>query len=138
MSGLVQPQTLKSSMKAWYGQFAVKNLTGFKHNSVVYKTEKSQKQTIFTKLGAALAQKMLSLMLNLNAEAVEELKKVDAYDFDIFRLRRLTDGNELVTVLPMVLVRHGLVSSCNLDFTKLINFVRKLAAGYKSTITYHN
>ena len=81
---------------------------------------------------------MLGLMLNLNAEAVEELKKVDAYDFDIFRLRRLTDGNELVTVLPMVLVRHGLVSSCNLDFTKLINFVRKLAAGYKSTITYHN
>ena len=39
VSGLVQQQSLKSSMKAWYGQFAVKNLTGFKHNSVVYKTE---------------------------------------------------------------------------------------------------
>ena len=80
---------------------------------------------------------MVALMLDLKPQAVEELRKVDSYDFDIFKLREFTDHNELVTILPTLLVRHGLVSACNLDFGNLMSFVRKIASGYKQ-VTYHN
>ena len=80
---------------------------------------------------------MLTRMFDLSAEAQEELKKVDDYTFDIFKLRKFTDNNELTIILPWVLAKHGLIGSCNVDFTSLMSFVRKLAAGYK-TITYHN
>lgn len=53
--------------------------------------------------------------------------KVDTYDFNIFKLRETTNGNELVTILPFVLAKHGLIASCRLEFTKLIHFVRVLA-----------
>ncbi len=76
-------------------------------------------------------------MLNLNQQAIDELKKVDKYDFDIFTLRETTNDNELVTLLPFILARHGLFASCNLHFGNLMSFVRALASGYKS-ITYHN
>ena len=81
--------------------------------------------------------KMLIRMFNLSTEAQEELKKVDNYSFDIFKLRKYTDNNELIVILPWVLAKHGLIGSCNVDFTSLMCFVRKLCAGYK-TITYHN
>ena len=65
------------------------------------------------------------------------MKKVDDYTFDIFKLRKFTDNNELTIILPWVLAKHGLIGSCNVDFTSLMCFVRKLAGGYK-TISYHN
>ena len=55
-------------------------------------------------------------MFELSKEAQEELKRVDKYDFDIFALRELTNGNELITLLPYVLARHGLFATCNLNF----------------------
>ena len=84
-----------------------------------------------------MAKIMLTRMFDLSAEAQEELNKVDDYTFDIFKLRKFTDNNELTIILPWVLAKHGLIGSCNVDFTSLMSFVRKLAGGYK-TITYHN
>ena len=77
------------------------------------------------------------MMFELKPAAIEELKKVDQYEFDIFNLRQLTNDNELVTLLPYILAKHGLFASCNLHFGNLMNFVRALARGYKG-ITYHN
>ena len=63
-----------------------------------------------------MAKMLVSRMLNLKTEALDELQKVDAYSFDVFKLREHTDGNELTTLLPYVLAKHGLIGSCNLDF----------------------
>ena len=80
---------------------------------------------------------MIVRYLGLKPEAKVELEKVDTYDFNIFNLRAHTDGNELTTILPFTLARHGLIGSCHLDFNALMNFLRKLQDGYKA-ITYHN
>lgn len=63
--------------------------------------------------------------------------KIDHYDFDIFKLRKHTDGNELATVVPFILARHSLIGPCKIDFTRMMNFIRAIAAGYKR-VTYHN
>ena len=65
------------------------------------------------------------------------MKKVDCYDFDIFKLRELTDGRELVTVVPFILARHALIGPCKIDFDRMMHFLRTIASGYK-LITYHN
>ena len=90
-----------------------------------------------TKLGAKLAQTMVIRLLDLKPEASVELEKVDSYDFNIFNLRAHTDGNELSTILPYTLAKHGLIGPCHLDFNSLMNFLRALQNGYKA-ITYHN
>ena len=80
---------------------------------------------------------LISKFLELSPEASLELKKVDSYDFSIFRLREVTNGHELETILPFILTRHNLIAHNKLEFNFLINFVRELAMGYKR-ITYHN
>jgi len=79
----------------------------------------------------------ISKYLDLSPDANEELKKIDRYDFSIFRLREVTNGHELETILPFILAKHNLVAPNKLEFNHLINFVRELAMGYKR-ITYHN
>ena len=39
--------------------------------------------------------------------------------------------------MPYLLAKHGLVATNDVDFNKMLCFIRNLAAGYKS-ITYHN
>ena len=75
--------------------------------------------------------------MDLSPEANEELSKIDSYEFDIFKLRRATNGHELETVLPYILAHHNLIAHNKLEFSNLINFVRALAMGYQR-ITYHN
>ena len=62
-----------------------------------------------TQLGCALARGFVIKYLNLSPGALEELTRVDKYDFNIFKLRELTDGNELATMLPYTLAKHGLM-----------------------------
>ena len=76
-------------------------------------------------------------VLKLSPDALEELKKVDSYEFDVFKLRELTEGNELFSLLPFTLAKHGLIATTGLHFCNLLNFLRRLQAGYKN-ITYHN
>ena len=92
---------------------------------------------IYTKLGSSLARMFVIRYLNLSAEALEELSQIDSYDFNIFKLRELTNGKELETILPYVLAKTGLIGATKLEFNNLMSFIREIAAGYKS-ITYHN
>ena len=80
---------------------------------------------------------IISKFLKLSPDSTQELKKVDSYNFNIFRLRETTGGHELETVLPFILVRHNLIAHNKLELNFLLNFVRALAIGYKR-ITYHN
>ena len=128
---------MKNNMRAWYKQFAVNQKGGFRHNQKTFQEEDSLKGKAITKLGSSVATKLISMMLDLKPETMEELKKVDHYHFDIFTLRQLTNDNELVTLLPYILAKHGLFASCALHVQSLMNFVRALAKGYKN-VTYHN
>ena len=92
---------------------------------------------MMTKLVMHLARFLIIRYLNLSPEAVAELDKIDRFDFDIFKLRKLTSGNELSTLLPYILSNKGLFRLCNLEFINLNNFVRALQGVYKK-ITYHN
>ena len=42
-----------------------------------------------------LARFLIIKYLELSPDAVKELEKIDGYDFDIFKLRTMTDGREL-------------------------------------------
>lgn len=87
--------------------------------------------------GRGLTQKVVLSLLNLNQKATDEVVKCDTSDFDIFKLREYTDGNELVSLLPFVLARRNVLGKTELDINKLIRFAFKIQTGYKN-ITYHN
>ena len=40
------------------------------------------------------------------------IEKSHKYDFDIFKLREYTNRHELLTILPYVLAKHGLIGAC--------------------------
>lgn len=125
-------------MMMWYKQYAVQsNGNGFKHNSLLFNNETDNAKRIVTKLGQSLAVTLVSRYFELGPQAVEELKKVNTYSFNIFNLRKFTDGNELLILLPYVLAKHGLFAHCKLEFSCMINFCKALVRGYKQ-ITYHN
>lgn len=128
---------MKTSMKAWYQQFAERRMIGFKHANSLNNLDFYEETHPVTQMGLRLAQLFVKKLFNLNSMALAELAKVDSYDFDVFNLRKSTDGNELATLVPFILAKHGLVRTNDVDFNKILCFVRYLAAGYKR-ITYHN
>lgn len=104
---------MRQELKAWYNQFAENaGRLGFKHNSLAFKKETDDNRRVYTKLGMRLAETLVVKMLDLKPEALDELHKVDKYSFDIFKLREHTNGNELTTLLPYVLAKHGLIGGC--------------------------
>lgn len=62
-------------------------------------------------------------MLHLNQKAQKELSKIDQIDFDIFKLRDATGGNELVTVMSYLVPHCGLMINNAVDVEKLINYM---------------
>ena len=49
--------------------------------------------------------------VGLSDEAKEELKKLDTYEMNIFKLRDETQNNELVTVLMVTLAKRGILGN---------------------------
>ena len=130
-------EDMKNVMKAWYNQFTDKSQSAFKHNSTIFNAEQNIQKTITNKISQAMGVALITKLCELTPEATLELKKIDSVDFNIFKLRELTNGHELETVLPFILARHNLIAHNRLDFNYLLNFVKALAMGYKR-ITYHN
>ena len=133
----ISQDDIKNTIKAWYSQFAERQKIGFKHANSFGGLNFYEATHPVTKMGVQLAQLFVHKLLNLNKETLTELEKVNSYDFDIFSLRSSTNGNELATLVPFLFAKHGLVATNDVDFNKLMCFVRHLAAGYKC-ITYHN
>ena len=76
-------------------------------------------------------------LLELNEEAKNELLKADSPDFNIFKLRELTNGRELEAIHLWLSVKRNCLSKTKIDFNKLANFLIAIQDGYKN-ITYHN
>jgi hypothetical protein len=59
-------------------------------------------------------------MLNLSNEAIDMLNLVDSEEFNIFQLRELTHGNEMLSLLPWVLTKRNCFTNTDLDLEHLI------------------
>ena len=55
--------------------------------------------------------KAMHAWVGLSDEAKEELKKLDTYEMNIFKLRDETQNNELVTVLMVTLAKRGILGN---------------------------
>ena len=64
--------------------------------------------------------------LELNEAAKAEVIKADEYDFNIFNLRKHTNGNELFSILPFLIARRGIMGSTDLNFNKLMEYLKHL------------
>lgn len=88
-------------------------------------------------IGTGLTLKIVTEMLSLNDASKEELMKIDQLDFNIFKLRELTDGKELTATLCFILAKRDCFAKTSIDINKMINFITAIQNGYKN-VTYHN
>jgi hypothetical protein len=73
-------------------------------NEVVGMTEQGRNR--MDGIGVGLALKFIEKSYNVNAEASSELNKCDTFEFDVFKVRELTNGNELAIVLSYILTKR--------------------------------
>ena len=65
------------------------------------------------------------------------MQNIHMYDFNIFKIRDMTNNNELVTVVSYILARENSFESLPIDTRKFLPFLKELQRRYKN-ITYHN
>ncbi|XP_065441719.1 high affinity 3',5'-cyclic-AMP phosphodiesterase 7A isoform X3 [Chrysemys picta bellii] len=73
-----------------------------------------------------------------NGQAKCMLEKVGKWNFDIFLLDRLTNGNSLVSLTFHLFNLHGLIEHFHLDTMKLRRFLVMVQEDYHSQNPYHN
>lgn len=66
------------------------------------------------------------------------LNQLDTGLFDVFRLKEVTEDNELVTVMHTLFTRGDLFVTGQVNSTYFANFVRAIQAGYHADNPYHN
>jgi len=66
------------------------------------------------------------------------LNRVDTWDFDVFELAELTNGQPLAYLSYVLLDRQGLLERCHLDVFKLRCFLRLTEQAYRSCNPFHN
>jgi 3'5'-cyclic nucleotide phosphodiesterase len=72
-------------------------------------------------------------------EAIEEmLTHICDWDFDVFRLARVTGGHALFHVGQTAFARLGLLEKFAIDAATLSNFLEKVEEGYSELQPYHN
>lgn len=71
-------------------------------------------------------------------QAAHMLSKVGTWNFDIFLLDRLTNGNSLVTLMCHLFNVYGLIHHFQLDMVKLHRFLGMVQEDYHSHNPYHN
>ena len=81
---------------------------------------------IVNKAGAMEPEEFLKAC-NLTEDAKAELRKIEEYDFDIFKVRNATKGKELIIMVPYMLQRLQIFECESLDsmnFDKYMVFIR--------------
>ena len=80
----------------------------------------------------------LNLRSGLSEEVLECLAEVDSGEFDVFHLKELTNGQELVTLLHILFGRTDLCLTTNLAATQLKGFATGVQSAYHPENSYHN
>ena len=62
----------------------------------------------------------------------------DKHEFDVFELKELTRGNELVTLTTYFMSKHQLFRSLQIKVDTFLAFITKIQNGYNSDVPYHN
>jgi len=76
--------------------------------------------------------------LDINDELEKELELCQTTNFNIFNIRDLSKGNEIVTVILSILFKENVFGQIpKLNYSKLKNFLVAIQSGYKD-ISYHN
>eukprot|EP00200_Dunaliella_tertiolecta_P003872 CAMPEP_0202344636 /NCGR_PEP_ID=MMETSP1126-20121109/4232_1 /ASSEMBLY_ACC=CAM_ASM_000457 /TAXON_ID=3047 /ORGANISM="Dunaliella tertiolecta, Strain CCMP1320" /LENGTH=812 /DNA_ID=CAMNT_0048935853 /DNA_START=261 /DNA_END=2699 /DNA_ORIENTATION=+ len=73
-------------------------------------------------------------------EKVDSLltQALSCFNFDAFAFNEATDGHPLSVLGFFLLHKSGLMSTFNMHPTKLARFLRKIEAGYRTSVPYHN
>jgi len=80
----------------------------------------------------------LNLRSGLSDEVVECLTEVDSGDFDVFHLKELTKGQELVTLMHILFGRTDLCLTTNLAPAQMREFAVGVQSAYHVENPYHN
>lgn len=78
-----------------------------------------------------------SKKLHYNSEARKELEKCETLDFNIFKLRRETEKNELFVLSNYLMNKHDFFNILNIDPEVFGHFTKKIQSGYND-VPYHN
>lgn len=76
----------------------------------------------------------------LNGEEIQEIfsKKLQNHDFNVFKVKELTDSQELITTLGFILLQEDCFTELPLKFDTFIRFATKISKGYNQKVPYHN
>ena len=77
------------------------------------------------------------LLLGLPMETMDCLSKVDTYEFNVFTLKMMTDGNELRTLMHIFFARMDLFAATGIESTPFGSFIDRIQLGYSQVIPYH-
>lgn len=75
---------------------------------------------------------------DVSNSVLASLSQLDTNLFDVFRLKEVTEGNELVTVMHALFTRNDLFISGQVNSTYFANFIRAIQGGYHVDNPYHN
>jgi len=78
------------------------------------------------------------LKAGLPEGVLECLGSIDSNEFDAFRLKEVTGGDELVTLMHILFARTDLCLTTNLDAVRFGAFVKGVQAAYHVENPYHN
>lgn len=76
--------------------------------------------------------------LNFSIPVEDCLKKVDKLSFNVFKLKNLTNNNELVVITSHLFYVYDLCSTEKLVKSKFNNFIKSVQGGYRAELPYHN
>ena len=74
--------------------------------------------------------KAIADTLNLTQASINELEKVESYNFNIFNLRESTKENELVTIVSHIMAKEKVFEKLPIEKQKFIPFMQQLQHTY--------
>eukprot|EP00347_Sterkiella_histriomuscorum_P000561 403375374 len=115
---------------SWYNNFS----SGIQQKRISGASPGLIKDSIFTDKAA---EQPLDNLINLTNEAKQQLNLIETQDFNIFEIKDLTRGHELITVSSFIFQKHKFFLKLNIQVESFISFVAKVQSGYKD-VAYHN
>ena len=81
---------------------------------------------------------LADMKYGLTDDVIQCLNMIDSNDFNVFSLKSLTQGKELVTLLHVLFARTDLCLTTNINPTQFATFIQAVQAAYRADNPYHN